>query len=219
MELDYLEQPSAEEQMTDRDIEKAPEPVEFRRSWQNESYFNPSRPVGMPRIRFTHDKAEAEAAAQADRSDIFHLPDAVVYVEPKEGREGSGKRPIESFAYDVENREGFQNVDYFNYEDKITEIRSQLEQEEYNNMVQQAIREAGMEAQSDAGRDMPAGWTPEYLEYRIETAKKALAHAQEQLDYAVEHNMNVMLCMQTVEAAQSVLDRYTEWYGKMLSGG
>lgn len=38
----------------------------------------------MPKIRFTTDQAEAEEAAQADRSNPFDLPDSVFYVEPKE---------------------------------------------------------------------------------------------------------------------------------------
>ena len=37
----------------------------------------------MPKIRFTTDQAEAQEAAQADRSNPFDLPDAVFYVEPK----------------------------------------------------------------------------------------------------------------------------------------
>ena len=37
----------------------------------------------MPKIRFTTDQAEAQEAAQADRSNPLDLPDAVFYVEPK----------------------------------------------------------------------------------------------------------------------------------------
>ena len=48
----------------------------------------------MPQIQFTTDQAEAQEAAEADRSNPFDLPDAVFYVEPKGETAGDGSADV-----------------------------------------------------------------------------------------------------------------------------
>ena len=78
-------------------------------SFQNPSFMEMSGHDLMPKIRFTTDKAEAEEAAKADRSNPFDLPDAVFYVESKNDTNGSERETAvrdgafqnESFDIDV----------------------------------------------------------------------------------------------------------------------
>lgn len=60
----------------------------------------------MPKIRFTTDAAEADEAAQADRSDPFHLPDSVFHVGDGSKGDTPAEAPCgafqnESFGIDV----------------------------------------------------------------------------------------------------------------------
>lgn len=89
-------------------VEGAAEDVKLS-AFQNPSFMEMTGHDLMPKIRFTTDKAEEEAA-KADRSNPFDLPDAVFYVEPKsDTNDGERKAGIsrdgafqnESFDIDV----------------------------------------------------------------------------------------------------------------------
>ena len=57
----------------------------------------------MPKIRFTTDRAEAEAAAEADRSNPFDLPDSVFYVEAGENTGDKGETAPEGTSFQNES--------------------------------------------------------------------------------------------------------------------
>ena len=69
------------------DFDTMPETDELG-SFQNPIWADAASDDLMPKIRFTTDQAEAQEAAEADRSNPFDLPDAVFYVEPKENTTG-----------------------------------------------------------------------------------------------------------------------------------
>ena len=60
--------------------------------------YNLMGPDLMPKFRFTTDKAEAEAAAQADRSDPFNLPPRVIYVEVPDDAAEQEKKPAQEYT-------------------------------------------------------------------------------------------------------------------------
>lgn len=152
--------------------------------FQNDRFLdNPMNHDLMPKIRFTTDAAEAEEAAGADRSDPFHLPDSVFYVEPKEGAE---EAPEKKPAF----LPGFQN-DAFD--------------------IKVLPKEAGDCAVSASGDY--AGPSSASLDIKIEQATQRLTFAQEQLERAIATGTGVIAAMNAAETAQKLLDSYVEQHG------
>lgn len=140
----------------------------------------------MPKIRFTTDKAEAEEAAKADRSNPFDLPDTVVYVEPK--YDTGAEKPEASFE-----GESFLNPS-FNIE--ITPLDMEA-------------------AEAEAGSEY-SGPSADAISLKLENDAKDLAFAQEQLAIAIERGTGVMTAMQNVENAQKVLDAHMKLYNEAI---
>lgn len=140
----------------------------------------------MPKIRFTTDKAEAEEAARADRSNPFNLPDTVVYVEP---RETTGEeKPEASFK-----GESFLNP---SFGIEITPL--------------------DMEAAEAAAGSEYSGPSADAISLKLDNDVKDLTFAQEQLAIAIERGTGVMTAMQNVENAQKVLDAHMKLYNEAI---
>ena len=140
----------------------------------------------MPKIRFTTDKAEAEEAAKADRSNPFDLPDTVVYVEPKDttGEERS----------EAEFRGGSFLNPSFGIEITPLDMKA---------------------AEAEAGSEY-SGPSADSISLKLENDAKDLAFAQEQLAIAIERGTGVMQAMRNVESAQAVLDAHMKLYNEAI---
>lgn len=150
--------------------------------FQNPSFLNnPMQQNLMPKIRFTTDAQEAEDAAKADRSDPFHLPDSVFYVEPKEKAEDAAKKNPLPFEH-------FQN-------DSLD--------------IHVAPQAASDNAAAVSG-DTYVGPSSASLDIKIEQATRDLTLAQEQLELAIINGSSVIIAMHRVDTAQKLLDSYVQ---------
>lgn len=140
----------------------------------------------MPKIRFTTDKAEAEEAAKADRSNPFNLPDTVVYVEP---RETTGEEQPET---------SFKGESFLNPSFGIE------------------ITPLDMEAAATEGGSEYSGPSADAISLKLDNDVKDLTFAQEQLAIAIERGTGVMTAMQNVENAQKVLDAHMKLYNEAI---
>ncbi len=157
-------------------------------SFQNPSFTEMLEHNVLPKTRYTTDKAEAEAAAQADRSNPFALPDTVVYVEPKGDADGDAAAhksaaPLEGFT--------FQNPSF-------------------GIDVRTFTPETG-EATGEY-----TGPSPDIINLQMEEDVKRLTFAQEQLAEAIERGSGVMTAMHNVESAQKVLDARMKLYNEAI---
>lgn len=153
--------------------------------FQNPSFLNnPMNRDLMPKIRFTTDRAEAEEAAKADRSDPFHLPDSVFYVEPKEQGEGQKQKQQEFLP-------GFQN----------------------DTLDIHVAPTASSDAAPTVSGDTYVGPSSAALDIKIEQATRDLTFAQEQLELAIINGSGVITAMDRVDTAQKLLDSYVQQHG------
>lgn len=142
----------------------------------------------MPKIRFTTDPEEAAEAARADRSNPLNLPDSVFYVKPLND---SSK---EEQSDPLPKSSGFQNPSFGIHVDNSDFV-------------------------SDVSSDMSGNYVGPSLESinrRIDSAKKQLAFAQEQLDRAMTENTGVLSATHLVESAQAQLDAVIRLYEEAL---
>lgn len=166
-------------------LESAEQASETKLSgFQNESFLdNPMNHDLMPKIRFTTDAQEAAKAAAADRSDPYHLPDTVFYVEPKEQAEDAAKKKATTF-------DSFQN-DTFDIK-----------------VAPKAASDCAAASSSDY-----AGPSSAALDIKIEQATRDLTFAQEQLERAIATGTGVITAMNLVEGRQKLLDGYIQQHG------
>lgn len=172
--------------------EATPEAVKLP-SFQTPSYMQAMEHDLMPKIRFTTDKAEADAAAQADRSDPLRLPDAVFYVggdtSADTGEAPGGEKPSAS----VLEGHSFQN-DSFGVD------------------VSTFVKDTGAGGVSGDY----AGPSPESINLKIDSDVMHLTIAQENLALAIERGSGVMSAMRVVESAQAVLDADMNLYNEAI---
>ena len=174
--------------------EAAPESVKLP-SFQTPSYLQAMGHNLMPKIRFTTDKAEADAAVRADRSDPLHLPDAVFYVggdtasDTKETPDGK-KPSVPAF----EGRP-FQNGSF-------------------GIDVSTFVKDTG--AVSGGASGDYVGPSPESINLKIDSDVMHLTIAQENLALAIERGSGVMSAMRMVESAQAVLDADMRLYNEAI---
>ena len=142
----------------------------------------------MPKIRFTTDKAEAEEAAKADRSNPFDLPDTVVYVEPKESAAKEQAAPC--------------------YQDY-----SFLPNFELGYMTPAEVE--AMEGPAEGSGEY-VGPSPDVINMKMDEDVKRLTLAQERLAEAIARGTGVISAMQNVESAQRVLDARMKLYNEAI---
>lgn len=174
--------------------EAAPEAVKLPSfQFQTPSYMQAMEHNLMPKIRFTTDKAEADEAAQADRSDPLRLPDAVFYVggdtSVDTGEAPGGEKPSAS----VLEGHSFQN-DSFGVD------------------VSTFVKDIGTGGVSGDY----AGPSPESINLKIDSDVMHLTIAQENLALAIERGSGVMSAMRMVESAQAVLDADMNLYNEAI---
>lgn len=143
----------------------------------------------MPKIRFTTDKAEAEEAAKADRSNPFDLPDTVVYVEPKESTAKEQEVPFyQEYSFLAPNFE----LGY----------------------ITPAEVEA-MEGPAEGSGEY-VGPSPDVINMKMDEDVKRLTLAQERLAEAIARGTGVISAMQNVESAQRILDSRMKLYNEAI---
>lgn len=146
----------------------------------------------MPKIRFTTDKAEAEEAAKADRSNPFDLPDTVVYVEPKESEAKEQAAPF-----------------YNDY--------SFLPNFELGYMTPAEVEAlVGPAEGSPEGSGEYVGPSPDVINMKMDEDVKRLTLAQERLAEAIARGTGVISAMQNVESAQRILDARMKLYNEAI---
>lgn len=155
--------------------------------FQNPSFSDMTGQDLMPRIRFTTDKAEADQATRADRSDPFNLPESVFYVEGGEdaskGGEKSSKGRFEGGS--------FQNDSFGIDTSKFIKDTSGTSGEYVGPSV-------------------------ESLDLKIESDVKHLTFCQEQLAEAIASGTGVMTAMHAVESAEAVLNAHMKLYNEAV---
>ena len=139
----------------------------------------------MPKIRFTTDKAEAEEAAKADRSNPFDLPDTVVYVEPKDT---TGEERSEA---------EFKGGSFLNpsFGIEITPLDMEA-------------------AEAEAGSEY-SGPSADSISLKLENDAKDLAFAQEQLAIAIERGTGVMRAAMPASCRAWQLSMALRWVWKV----
>lgn len=144
----------------------------------------------MPKIRFTTDPEEAAEAARADRSNPLNLPDSVFYVKP------SNDSPKEEQYDTLPKFSSFQNPSFGIQVDKSDFV---------------------IDAVSDTSDNHNyVGPSLESINRRIDSAKKDLEFAQEQLNRAIANNTGVLSATHLVESAQAQLDSVMRLYEEAL---
>jgi len=158
-------------------------------SFQNPSFNEMMGHDLMPQIRFTTDKAEAEEAAKADRSNPLDLPDNVIYVEPKEG---TGKEQEVPF---------YQEYSFLPPNFELG----------YTPPAQVEAAEGPAESSGEY-----VGPSLDVINMKMEEDVKRLTRAQERLAEAIAEGTGVITAMQNVESAQKVLDSRMKLYNEAI---
>lgn len=194
-EMDEME-PCAEEPATDSDREMMGMSV---------SALEAANTDLMPKIRFTTDLEEAEAAKDADRSDPMNLPDAVFYVGPKDGggaeaatgvTETDEAAGVPKFTRDDGAGEEFAKIPKFQ-NDTFVDARS---------VAALAREEERRQAELGGDQGQYAGPSVESIELKLEEATKSLTYAQINLAEAIARGSGVLSAQRMVESAQKVVD-------------
>ena len=158
----------------------------------------------MPRIRFTANPEEAEAAKHADRSDPLHLPDAVFYVGPKDtGDAEAGDVPGSDEAADVPKltRDDSGDVDFA----KIPKFQNDTFVDN-RSVAALASEEIRRQAESGGDQGQYAGPSLEAINFKLDEATKSLTRAQINLAEAIERGSGVLSAQSMVESTQKVVD-------------
>lgn len=151
----------------------------------------------MPKIRFTTDPEEAEAARNADRSNPLDLPDVVFYVGPKDTDgvpEVDADTGIPRLTRDANGSVDVTGIPRFQ-NDLFVDTES---------VIALAREEERRAAASDGGSYV--GPSVEELDFKIEEAVKSLTRAQINLEAAIANGSGVMSAQSVVESAQAVVD-------------
>lgn len=153
----------------------------------------------MPKIRFTTDPEEAEAAKNADRSDPLRLPDTVIYVGPKDadGESEAGdtgdasERPIPRLTRDSD--------DY--------DFSQPLSKDTYAMIMKLAELAKDNEPEPSGDKDVYAGPSVRELDYKIEEATKTLTRAEANLEETIARGGNILSAQSLVDNARDVLSQ------------
>lgn len=159
----------------------------------------------MPKIRFTTNPEEAEAAKHADRRDPLDLPDAVFYVGPKDtdGAEGTDGVTGTDEAADVPKftRDGSDDVDFA----KISKFQNDTFVDG-RSVAALASEEIRRQAESGGDQGQYAGPSLEAINFKLDEATKSLTRAQINLADAISRGSGVLSAQSMVESAQKVVD-------------
>ena len=177
-------------------------------AFQNPIYVEMAEHDLMPKIRFTTDKAEAEEAAAADRSNPFDLPDSVFYVGPgKETAESAEETVPSDEATDASAEKAAVSVE----KTPSSFERGSFQNESFGIDVSTFTHDT-----AEAGSEY-VGPSPDAISIQMESDVRDLTFAQEQLAEAIARGTGVMQAMRNVESAQAVLDARMKLYNEAIA--
>lgn len=159
----------------------------------------------MPKIRFTTDQAEAEAAKNADRSDPLHLPDAVFYVGPKDSDGESGAED----AGDAQ--EGTRDIPRLTRDNESGYDFSQtITKDTYATIMKLADLAKDNEPAPSLDKDIYVGPSVKELDFKIEEAKRSLERAEESLQKTIENGGSILTAQSVVETSRGIVEKLLE---------